>query len=368
MTPLITPPVDRALRLLTGAWMPWLGKRFDAGSQIGDNTLTNSTRLVAKLLWPLYSTQEYGSNRAAFDFETRVEPGKNDPDRDVLVIDYFPVDSNPRFIIRQIRDELVEIVPGANLGKILWRSDEDEPRADRVLRAPQHERLSATRALAKVRLEPDPKRREVPRTGAVESVQRAEVDVPRSVIGELWRRENLERLARAYWRYLSRISLGLIRVVYEPEARTVVLVWRRLALLRFGRPRVRRGRGARRRHVADRPRSARLAPGTRARLPPDHGRARGPEPRVRTIWRRCDSRSRSRTSTPGCAEAAGSRASGPGSTARPSCDPRPGLQRVPALARRTSTCRHRASARCAARSTPGFEPGRRTGTSGRCVR
>lgn len=125
VTPLITPPVDRALRLLTGAWMPWLGKRFDAGSQIGDNTLTNSTRLVAKLLWPLYSTQEYGSNRAAFDFETRVEPGKNDPDRDVLVIDYFPVDSNPRFIIRQIRDELVEIVPGANLGKILWRSDED---------------------------------------------------------------------------------------------------------------------------------------------------------------------------------------------------------------------------------------------------
>jgi hypothetical protein len=126
VTPLITPPVDRVLRLITGAWMPWLGKRFDAGSQMGDNTLTASTRLVAKLFWPLYNTKEYGSNRAAFDFETRVEPGKNDPDRDVLVIDYFPVDSNPRFIIRQIRDELVEIVPGANLGKILWRRDEDD--------------------------------------------------------------------------------------------------------------------------------------------------------------------------------------------------------------------------------------------------
>ena len=90
--------------------------------------------------------------------------------------------------------------------------------------------------MAKVRLEPDPKRREVPRSGAVESVQRAEVDVPRSVLGELWRRENLERVARAYWRYLSRISLGLIRVVYEPDARTVVLGWRRLALLRFSAP------------------------------------------------------------------------------------------------------------------------------------
>ena len=126
VTPLIAPPVDRALRLLTGAWMPWLGKRFDAGTRMGDNTLTQSTRLVAKLLWPLYDTKEYGSNRAAFDFETRVEPGKTDPDRDVLVIDYFRVASNPRFIIRQIRDELVEIVPGANLGKILWRRDEDD--------------------------------------------------------------------------------------------------------------------------------------------------------------------------------------------------------------------------------------------------
>lgn len=126
VAPLITPPVDRALRLLTGAWMPWLGKRFDAASSMGDNTLTASTRIVAKLLWPLYNTKQYGSNRAAFDFETRIEPGKNDPDRDVLVIDYFPVVSNPRFIIRQIRDELVEIVPGANLGKILWRRDEDD--------------------------------------------------------------------------------------------------------------------------------------------------------------------------------------------------------------------------------------------------
>ena len=44
----------------------------------------------------------------------------------MLVIDYYPVESNPRFIIRQIRDELVEIVPGANLGKILWRRDEDD--------------------------------------------------------------------------------------------------------------------------------------------------------------------------------------------------------------------------------------------------
>ena len=128
VTPLIQPFVDRGLGLLTGSWMPWLGKRFDRGAQLGDNTLTSSTRWVGKLLWPLYGMKEYGSNLAAFDFETRIEPGKKDPDTDVLVIDYHPIEKNPDFIIRSIRDELVEITPGANLGKILWRSGDDSYR------------------------------------------------------------------------------------------------------------------------------------------------------------------------------------------------------------------------------------------------
>jgi hypothetical protein len=126
VVPLIQPLLDKGLGLLTGAWMPWLGKRFDRGAQLGDNTLTSSTRFVGKLLWPLYGMREYGSNLAAFDFETRVEPGKLDPGTDVLVIDYFPIEKNPNFIIRSIRDELVEITPGANLGKILWRSGDDD--------------------------------------------------------------------------------------------------------------------------------------------------------------------------------------------------------------------------------------------------
>jgi len=83
---------------------------------------------------------------------------------------------------------------------------------------------------------PEPERREVPRAGAVESIQRAEVDVPESRLGDLWKPQNLERLARAYWRWLNRISLGLIRVVYEPESRIVVLLFRPLALLRFHSP------------------------------------------------------------------------------------------------------------------------------------
>jgi len=122
VAPLIQPLLDKAARALTSVWMPWQGKSFNAATSRGDNRLTNSTRWVAKLLWPLYTTKEGDrGERLAFDFETRVEPGMLDPGTDVLVIDYAPVSDNPRLVIKAIRDELVEIVPGANLGKILYR-------------------------------------------------------------------------------------------------------------------------------------------------------------------------------------------------------------------------------------------------------
>jgi hypothetical protein len=76
----------------------------------------------------------------------------------------------------------------------------------------------------------------VPETGAVQSVQEAEVLLPRAVLERLWRPEYLERLARSYWRFLRRITLGLVRVVYEPDSRTIVLLSRRLPLLRFAAP------------------------------------------------------------------------------------------------------------------------------------
>jgi hypothetical protein len=70
----------------------------------------------------------------------------------------------------------------------------------------------------------------------VRSVQEAEVTLPEGVVRGLWRPEYLERLARAYWRYLSRISLHLLRVVYAPDSRAVVLLFRPFALLRFHAP------------------------------------------------------------------------------------------------------------------------------------
>ncbi len=113
------PLADKLIGTITNAWMPWLGKKFDPERQRGINTLTNSARWPSKLLWPLYRTEPSPLGRSAFEFETYVEPGRLDPSVDVLVIDYARVKQNPALLIRQIRDELVEIVPGANLGKML---------------------------------------------------------------------------------------------------------------------------------------------------------------------------------------------------------------------------------------------------------
>jgi hypothetical protein len=117
----VHPVFDRAIAAITGAWLPWAGKRFDSAAGTGDNLLLRSARLPSRIPWPRYSMRDAGNRLAAFDFETRIEPGALDPDREVLVIDYARVDSNPAFIIKRIRDELVEVAPGAHLGKMLWR-------------------------------------------------------------------------------------------------------------------------------------------------------------------------------------------------------------------------------------------------------
>jgi len=72
--------------------------------------------------------------------------------------------------------------------------------------------------------------------GAVRSIQAANVDMPESELLELWKPVNLERLARTYWKYLSRVTLGIIRVTYTEEERAVVVIGRPLVLLRFHAP------------------------------------------------------------------------------------------------------------------------------------
>ena len=76
----------------------------------------------------------------------------------------------------------------------------------------------------------------VARDGKVRSVQSAQITLDESDLDRLWTPANLENLARTYWRFLSRVTLGLIRVVYEADSRSVVLLRRPLILLRFDAP------------------------------------------------------------------------------------------------------------------------------------
>jgi len=81
-----------------------------------------------------------------------------------------------------------------------------------------------------------PKSTVVARDGAVRSVQLAELTLAEHDWRRLWNATNLENLARTYWRFLSRVTLGLIRVIYGEDERSVVFLWRPFTLLRFDAP------------------------------------------------------------------------------------------------------------------------------------
>ena len=74
------------------------------------------------------------------------------------------------------------------------------------------------------------------RTGAVRSVQAADIYLPEDALRQIWTPLHLERLARTYWRFLSRVTLGLIRVRYTERERFVVLLLAPLKLLTFRAP------------------------------------------------------------------------------------------------------------------------------------
>lgn len=112
---------DPLFRVLLSLWMPWLGKRFDFKTKSGDNMMLPSARVPAKVFWPNYRFQAIDEGRySAFRFRSYAGAGTLDPDRQVLKIDYDWAE-NPSFLIRDILDELVQIVPDVYLGKVLLR-------------------------------------------------------------------------------------------------------------------------------------------------------------------------------------------------------------------------------------------------------
>ncbi len=73
-------------------------------------------------------------------------------------------------------------------------------------------------------------------TGAVRSVQCADLLIDEEALKAIWTPAHLERLARTYWRFLTRVTLGAIRVRYTEQERYVVLLIAPLKLLTFRAP------------------------------------------------------------------------------------------------------------------------------------
>jgi hypothetical protein len=71
--------------------------------------------------------------------------------------------------------------------------------------------------------------------GSLTTRQEAEVTVPRETLDRLWTGENLENLARTYWSFLTRMSLGVLEIRYGSDSREIV-AFGRIVLLRFHKP------------------------------------------------------------------------------------------------------------------------------------
>jgi hypothetical protein len=97
-------------------------------------------------------------------------------------------------------------------------------------------RLTGRERIARTRIRDPEEHTTVDDSGAVRSVQAADLMLPEYELEDIWTPMHLERLARTYWRYITRISLGLLRVAYTPTERAVVLLTRPFVLLRFHAP------------------------------------------------------------------------------------------------------------------------------------
>lgn len=127
LTPAMPQPAQALVRAATAAWMPWLGKRFHPAEQRGENLVVAEARLPIKLLWPSHRPALVGGGRlAVFGFDTRTAAAEDDARLPVLKIDYDRAD-NPSLLVRNILDELVEVVPGAYLGRMLVRRRRGAP-------------------------------------------------------------------------------------------------------------------------------------------------------------------------------------------------------------------------------------------------
>lgn len=100
----------------------------------------------------------------------------------------------------------------------------------------QRRRLRRSRLPARAVIVSPRKSTVVSRDGAVRSAQSAELTTSPASLERLWNPTNLENLARTYWAFLTKVTLGFIRVRYSEKDRAVVFLGRPFTLLRFDPP------------------------------------------------------------------------------------------------------------------------------------
>lgn len=109
----------RAGQLLGG--IGWTGKTFDAPSGRGYNRLTASARVPMGLAMPTYRFRRMGRELIGFDFEHRIDQSPFAPHGQVRAITYDLPEFKSPLVMPNIRDEIVELVPGVYLGRVLHR-------------------------------------------------------------------------------------------------------------------------------------------------------------------------------------------------------------------------------------------------------
>jgi len=118
----VVPGVTPLVAALLASRMPWRGKTFNATAATGENIFYPGFVPVARVMFPMYRDYRWedGERVHAFPFRTYLGAGLKDPDRQVLKIDYnLPI--NPRFTMRRILDELVQVDDNYYFGKAHYK-------------------------------------------------------------------------------------------------------------------------------------------------------------------------------------------------------------------------------------------------------
>jgi hypothetical protein len=120
ITSTVNRPIDVAMHAFTSSWLPWKGKTFDPASGSGRNLFTPGAKRMMRVTLPRYRlVDEEGGLHSAFRFVTTTGPSAFTPGVEVLRIDYRDVAENPRWPIRKVLDELVQVDDTHYLGQAL---------------------------------------------------------------------------------------------------------------------------------------------------------------------------------------------------------------------------------------------------------